>query len=175
MVSARAHARPAIRGAVFLLLTALGLLSAGCGSGGQDEPEDDGTQEVNVTTEDLETLRGRYRADLQEAERLLQPARFVLKDPESATEIPLACDLPDGTTGQSVLFDVREAAGTVDDPEATANQVADHWRDKGYEVEVRTVAGFDVVAQSSDGGALVFHVGDSVMNFSGETPCVPES
>lgn len=172
-MTARAPGLRGVTGAVLALLVALGLIVGGCQADGQDGPGDEpGGAEV---AGDLETVRDRFRADLQEAEQLLQPARFQLKEGAGAAEIPLTCDLPDGNVGNSYLFDVRESPGRVDDPEAKANMVADHWRDKGYEVEVRTVAGFDVIAESPEGGALTFHAGESGMNLSGETPCVPES
>lgn len=150
---------------IVMLLAMLTFTGVGCQSGGQDQSEEAGV------TVDLERSREQVRADLEEVEQLLQPAQFKLKN--SQAEIPMTCELPSGEDGRSYLFDTRESASHVDDPEAKANLVANHWRDKGHAVEVATEAGYRVTAQTSQGGVLIFVASEPGMTFGGETPCVP--
>lgn len=160
----RANARRSITRSV-MLLAVLTFAGTGCQAADQGEPE-----EASVTV-DLETVRNQFRTDLREAEQMLQPAQFESKD--AVDEVSGPCDLPDGSEGSAYLFKTRQAVGHVGDPEAKANLIADHWRGKGYKVEMATELGYRVTARTHKGGALSFIVGEPGMTLSGETPCVP--
>lgn len=161
-----------------LLIALVACLVVGC-----RQADGDGRQEANMPSNargqqpaappiDLETARRRFRADLEEAERLLQPAKFELKDGSGGAEVPLTCNRPDGSEGRSYIFKVRESAAPLDDPAATARLVEDHWRGKGYTTTLRTNIAFDVQAITKEGGTLLFFASSRGMNLSGESACV---
>jgi hypothetical protein len=159
MITARAAIRY-IACAVLLTLL-LGLAGTGCQWAGRGNAE-----EADVTAE-LETSRKQFRSELQEVEQMLQPAEFRLTGSEA--EIPMSC-LDDG---RSYLFDVREAAGPIDDPKGKANLIAEHWRGKGYQVEITPLEEtFQVSGRTPDGGRLTFVAGERAMALHGESPCV---
>lgn len=160
------------------LLLALGVLAAGCRMDNRD-PSQENTMPRQDSVRpappglDVQTARTMLRADLDEIIKLVQPAEFTRVDPTGVAEVPLTCPLPDGGDGKSYGFKTRQSAEHVDDPEGRARLISDHWRSKGYTLQLRTELGYQVLAQTREGGSLSFIVSERGMTLSGESACVP--
>jgi hypothetical protein len=160
------------------LLALLGCLAAGCRADEPDAGEGIATDHQSSLRSaprslDLETARRLLRADLDEVVKLVQPAEFTLVDPTGVLEVPVTCDLPDEREGKSYIFQTRQYARHIDEPGEAARLISEHWRGKGYAIQLRTELGYQVLAWTREGGSLSFIVGEPGMTLSGESACVP--
>jgi hypothetical protein len=122
---------------------------------------------------DVETARRLLRADLEEVIGLVKPAKFTRVDPTGLPEVLLTCPRPDSSDGKSYSFKTLQSIMRIDSPEATAKLISDHWRSKGYTLQLRTELGYQVLAWTREGGSLSFIVSEPGMTLSGESACVP--
>jgi hypothetical protein len=122
---------------------------------------------------DVETARRLLRADLEEVIGLVKPAKFTRVDPTGLPEVLLTCPRPDGSDGKSYGFKTLQSPMRIDNPEATAKLISDHWRGKGYDLQLRTKVGYEILAWTREGGSMTFIVSGAGMTLSGESACVP--